>query len=76
MIFVWIDYQEMYVSTLIVNIIITIYIVIGTVLEEKKLIIEFGDNYRDYTDRVSMLFPAKWIFYKLSIANKANSADN
>ena len=62
----------MYVSTLIVNIILTIYLVTGTVLEEKKLIIELGDNYRDYVDRVSMLFPAKWIFSKLLRANGEN----
>ena len=61
-IFIWIAYREMYVSTLIVNIILTIYVVMGTVLEERKLIIEFGDNYRDYKNRVSMLFPVKWIF--------------
>ena len=61
-IFVWIGYREMYVSTLIVNIILTIYVVMGTVLEERKLIIIFGDNYRDYKNRVSMLFPVKWIF--------------
>jgi protein-S-isoprenylcysteine O-methyltransferase Ste14 len=61
-IFIWIGYREMYVSTLIVNIILTIYVVMGTVLEERKLIIEFGDNYRDYINRVSMLFPVKWIF--------------
>jgi len=58
-IFVWIGYREMYVSTLIVNIILTVYVVMGTVLEERKLIIEFGDNYRDYKNRVSMLFPVK-----------------
>lgn len=74
-IFVWIDDREMYVSTLIVNIILTIYLVIGTVLEERKLIIELGDSYRDYIDRVSMLFPIKWIFSKLLMANKTNSAD-
>ena len=61
-IFIWIGYREMYVSTLIVNIILTIYVVMGTVLEERKLIIEFGDNYRDYKNRVSMLFPVKWVF--------------
>ena len=71
-IFVWIHYREMYVSTLIVNIILTSYLVIGTVLEERKLIIEFGDNYRDYVDRVSMLFPTKWIFSKLLRANSEN----
>lgn len=65
-ILIWIDYREMYLVTLIVNIILTIYLVIGTILEERKLIIEFGDVYRDYMDRVSMLFPAKWISSKLN----------
>ena len=74
-IFVWIVNREMYLSTLLINIILTIYLVIGTVLEEKKLIYEWGDHYRDYIDRVSMLFPAKWIFSKLSIVNKSDSFD-
>jgi len=58
-IFVWIGYREMYVSTLIVNIILTVYVVTGTILEERKLTVKFGDNYRDYKNRVSMLFPVK-----------------
>jgi methanethiol S-methyltransferase len=62
---VWIFYREMYVSTLIVNILLTIYLVIGPVLEERKLFIELGDSYRNYKDRVSMLFPTKWILSKL-----------
>ena len=66
MIFVWIGYREMYISTLIVNIILSIYVIIGTVLEEKKLIIELGDNYQEYKEKVSMLFPIKWIFSKLN----------
>ena len=60
-IFVWIDYREMYVSTLIVNIILTVYVVTGTLLEERKLIIKFGDDYLVYKNRVSVLFPFKWI---------------
>jgi protein-S-isoprenylcysteine O-methyltransferase Ste14 len=66
-IFVWICYREMYVSTLILNIILTIYTVIGTVLEEKKLIIKLGDNYQDYKDKVSMLFPTKWVLSKFNL---------
>ena len=65
LILVWTYFKEMYVSTLIVNIILTIYLFIGTILEEKKLIIELGDSYRDYMNRVSMLFPAKWIVSRL-----------
>ncbi len=74
-IFIWVDYREMYISTLIVNILLTIYLVIGTVLEERKLILELGDSYRDYIDRVSMLFPTKWIFFKLLMANKGDKVN-
>ncbi len=63
-IFIWVINSDMYISTLIVDIIFTVYIFIGTVLEERKLIAEFGDNYRDYKKQVSMLFPFKWLFSK------------
>jgi protein-S-isoprenylcysteine O-methyltransferase Ste14 len=75
-IFVWVDYRDMYVSTLIVNILLTIYLLIGTILEERKLVIELGDSYRDYMDRVSMLFPTKLIFSKMFTANNADSAEH
>ena len=64
-IFVWIDYREMYVSKLIVSILLTVYLVTGTILEERKLVLEIGDSYRGYKNRVSMLFPIKWIISKL-----------
>ena len=69
LILVWTYFREMYVSTLIVNIILTIYLVIGTILEERKLIIELGDSYREYMNRVSMLFPSKWVSSKLLKSN-------
>lgn len=72
LILVWIRYRDIYVSTLIVNIIITVYVVIGTVLEERKLIAEFGDSYRAYQEKVSMIVPVKWIIAKLSPTNKTN----
>ena len=74
-IFLWIVHREISVSTLIVNTVLTIYLVIGTILEEKKLIIELGDQYRDYIESVSMLFPAKWIFAKLLKPNHTNSTN-
>ncbi|MCX6245631.1 MAG: NnrU family protein [Bacteroidetes bacterium] len=49
------------VSILIVNIILTFYLIIGTLLEERKLIGEFGHDYQEYQQKVSMLFPLKWI---------------
>lgn len=65
LIFIWINYREMYVSRLIVNIILTIYLIAGTVLEERKLIIELGDSYRKYMSKVPMLFPYRWMISKL-----------
>lgn len=72
-IFIWINYREMYVPTLIVNILLTIYLIIGTILEERKLIIELGDSFRNYIQSVSMLFPTKWILSKLFMNNDADS---
>ncbi len=49
------------VSALIVNAIFTVYLIIGTLLEERKLIREFGDEYRAYQKRVPMYLPWKWL---------------
>lgn len=40
-----------------VNIVLTIYVLIGTILEEKKLILEFGKSYEKYQNEVPMLIP-------------------
>ncbi len=61
---VWAGSAELYVSSFLVNCILTVYIFIGTVLEERKLIVEYGDTYRDYRKKVSMLFPYKWFCSK------------
>lgn len=48
-------------ADLIVNAVLTVYVVIGTWLEEKKLIAEFGDAYIRYQKEVPMLIPfTKW----------------
>jgi protein-S-isoprenylcysteine O-methyltransferase Ste14 len=49
------------ITMLIINIILSVYVLIGTLLEEGKLILEFGDTYRQYQKQVSMLFPFRWI---------------
>ena len=48
-------------ATLVGNGVLTLYIVVGTLLEERKLVHEFGDAYRVYQARVSMFVPLKWI---------------
>lgn len=53
--------SDLDITALIINIILCIYVLIGTLLEERKLITAFGDAYREYQQNVSMLFPLKWI---------------
>ena len=45
--------------TLVTKIILTVYIITGTFLEEKKLIREIGEPYLAYRKNVPMLFPWK-----------------
>jgi methanethiol S-methyltransferase len=42
---------------LLINTLLTIYVIIGTILEEKKLVLEFGDAYIKYQLEVPMLIP-------------------
>jgi len=41
--------------------IMSLYLVVGTVLEERKIVAQFGDRYLRYRQKVSMLFPWKWL---------------
>lgn len=49
--------RELDATRLIINVIVSLYLVIGTMLEERKLIAEFGDTYEEYRRRVPMFFP-------------------
>jgi methanethiol S-methyltransferase len=49
--------QTVTMADIVVNAILIIYVIIGTVLEEKKLVLEFGDAYRKYQQEVPMLIP-------------------
>ncbi len=63
MLFIW--GRQMDVSAIILNVIFTVYLIVGTYLEEKKLVGEFGEKYVAYQKRVSMLMPYKWLKSKL-----------
>ena len=54
---VWASEREIHPATLLVNVILTVYVVIGTALEERKLVAEFGEAYRQYREKVPMLVP-------------------
>jgi hypothetical protein len=38
---------------------------VGSFLEERKLVREFGDKYQEYQQAVSMLFPWRWLKAKI-----------
>lgn len=71
--------RQMDVSAIIVNVILTVYLIVGTYLEEQKLVREFGESYSSYQRKVSMLIPYKWLKSKIINLrfppNHANSAD-
>jgi protein-S-isoprenylcysteine O-methyltransferase Ste14 len=63
--FIWA--RQLDVSAIIVNIILTAHLIIGTYLEERKLIAEFGDEYRAYQKEVPMFIPYKWLKSKIGL---------
>lgn len=56
--------QTFRVIDIVINILLTIYVIIGTILEEKKLVLEFGEEYIRYQQKVPMLIPFTKTIYK------------
>jgi protein-S-isoprenylcysteine O-methyltransferase Ste14 len=54
--------RDMSVTTLLSSILITLYFVVGSWLEEKKLLVYHGATYRRYMQRVPGLIPLPWRF--------------
>jgi len=54
-------------ATMITAIILSVYLVMGTLLEERKILMEYGESYRFYQQHVSMLFPWKWLIQRLNL---------
>lgn len=54
-IYLWCQTSKM--ADIVVNIVLTVYVIIGTILEEKKLVLEFGEAYIKYQKEVPMLIP-------------------
>lgn len=61
---IWSWWGDFTVARIIVCSILSIYLIIGTLLEEQKLLAEYGEAYRNYQQKVSMLFPLKWLAEK------------
>jgi protein-S-isoprenylcysteine O-methyltransferase Ste14 len=58
--------QDLDAAHLVVGGVLTAYIVVGTLLEERKLVREFGDTYTSYQGRVSMFVPIQWLRSRIS----------
>ncbi len=52
---------ELNMAAITTNLVLSAYLIVGTLLEERKLVIEFGEEYKRYQERVSMFIPLKWL---------------
>ena len=62
---VWSFFQVYTATTVITAVVLSIYLVTGTLLEEKKILAEYRESYTNYKKDVSMLFPWKWFVRRL-----------
>jgi len=62
---IWSASEKMYTSTLITACIVSGYFVVGTLLEERKLLEKYGQAYGYYQQEVSMLLPVKWFWTRV-----------
>ena len=53
--------RDLDAAGLVASGVLTVYLFVGTLLEERKLLHEFGDAYRTYQSRVSMFMPLRWL---------------
>ncbi len=62
--------RDMNAALLLSGVMMTIYFIIGSRLEEKKLLVHHGETYRRYMERVPGLIPLPW---KSLTAEEANA---
>ena len=53
--------QDLSFFVILNNIVISFYFIIGSFLEERKMMRKFGEKYRDYQRTVSMFVPYYWL---------------
>jgi len=59
LVFIWLM-PQMTVNRLALFAVFSVYLYVGTFFEERRLVEEFGDDYRAYQRRVPRLIPAPW----------------
>ncbi len=62
---IWSALPEYQLPKFLVAIILSCYLVIGTLLEERKILARHSESYIAYQQRVSMLLPWKWLKKRL-----------
>jgi protein-S-isoprenylcysteine O-methyltransferase Ste14 len=67
LLFLWLT-PVMTTNLLTVYLLFTLYFYLGSFLEERRLLAEFGSAYRDYQQRVPRLLPFRFNFYRTPIA--------
>jgi len=62
LIMIW-SFPHLTADRLLFNVLWSIWLIAGSILEERDLVREFGNEYREYQSKVPMLIPVKWIKY-------------
>lgn len=65
LLFIWSALPEYPLPKFLAAAILSCYLVIGSLLEERKILARHGESYRAYQRQVSMLFPWRWLKKKL-----------
>ncbi len=55
----WSGYIDLTYTRFIMNAVFTLYLFVGTILEEKKMVDQFGESYRTYQKKVPMFIGLK-----------------
>jgi protein-S-isoprenylcysteine O-methyltransferase Ste14 len=63
--FVWSIFTTYHEKSFAVASILSVYLIVGTYLEERKILAKHGEMYRRYKERVSMFIPLKWLARKI-----------
>ena len=59
-VFIFLWARDLNLADFIINMVVSAYLLVGTLLEERKLVLEFGEKYKAYQCQVSMFIPLKW----------------
>jgi protein-S-isoprenylcysteine O-methyltransferase Ste14 len=70
----WTVLPHYHMSSVIAAGVLSLYLIIGSWLEEQKILLVYGDEYRRYQQEVSMLFPLKWLMRRI-LGDAGNGPD-